>query len=257
MSDQPLVLVNADNQTALAAPDPDRPHWGLVAGVAIWLMSLGLPAAIQLPLLFGEREKLAAGVISPRAVFISIVTTAVGQILILVTCWAIVTQFGKRPFLATLGWHWGTLSVPMRFAVVIGTIIAAIGASAVFRLILPDNENTTFIEALKSSAASKYTIAALAVITAPLVEEVVYRGVLYSGLRELLAEKPAVILVAVMFTIVHVPQYSGAWASIAALFVLSFGLTYVRAKTKSILPSFVIHLLFNALGVYEILTTKF
>ena len=60
-------------------------------------------------------------------------------------------------------------------------------------------------------------------------------------------------LVAAMFTVVHIPQYSGAWASITGLFLLSFVLTFIRAKTKSILPSFVIHLVFNAVGVYEIL----
>jgi membrane protease YdiL (CAAX protease family) len=253
MSDQPLTLVSADQQTSITVPDPDRPHWGLLGGVAIWILSIAIPNVIGLPFLFGERENLAAGVVSPRVVLVSVLATGAGHLLILLVCWAIVTEFGKRPFFKTLGWHWGQLSVPMRFVLVIGAILAVNMLSFLLRFILPETQNTSFLEMLKSSDTARYIIAALAVLTAPFVEEVVYRGMLYSGFREFIPPMPSVLLVAAMFTVVHIPQYSGAWASIAGLFLLSFVLTFIRAKTKSILPSFTIHLVFNAVGVYEIL----
>lgn len=257
MSDQPLTLVSADDQTLITVPDPDRPHWGLLGGVAIWVLSIAIPNVIGLPFLFGEREQIAAGVVGPKVVLVSVLATGAGHLLIILVCWAIVTQFGKRPFFTTLGWHWGQLSVPMRFVLVLGTILAVLVVSGLLRFILPETQNTTFLEMLKSSNAARYIIAALAVVSAPFVEEVVYRGMLYSGLREHIPPMPSVILVASMFTIVHIPQYSGAWASIAGLFLLSFVLTYIRAKTKSILPSFCIHLVFNVVGVYEILSGDF
>jgi membrane protease YdiL (CAAX protease family) len=257
MSDQPLTLVSADDQTLIITPDPDRPHWGLLGGVAIWVLSIAIPNVIGLPFLFGEREQIAAGVVSPKVVLVSVLATGAGHLLIILVCWAIVTQFGKLPFFTTLGWHWGQLSVLMRFVLVGGAILSVYVISQVLRFVLPETENTSFLEMLKSSNAARYIIAALAVVSAPFVEEVVYRGLLYSGLREHLPPMPAVILVASMFTIVHIPQYSGAWASIAGLFLLSFVLTYIRARTKSILPSFVIHLLFNVVGVYGILLGEF
>ena len=46
---------------------------------------------------------------------------------------------------------------------------------------------TPLEEVLNSSAATRYMIAVLATLTAPFVEELVFRGVLYSALQRLIA----------------------------------------------------------------------
>jgi hypothetical protein len=107
-------------------------------------------------------------------------------------------------------------------------------------------EKPTALEQLiNSSLAARYMIAALAVFTAPFVEEFVYRGLLFSALQRTIGVKAAVVFVLALFTLIHVPQYWPNAGVIAAVGLLSIVLTVVRAKTGRLLPCVVIHLVFN------------
>ena len=99
---------------------------------------------------------------------------------------------------------------------------------------------------LKSSKPALYTIAFLAVFTAPLVEEVVYRGVLYSAFQRSIGTAAAVVLVTLLFALVHVPQYYPSFSTIFLLTLLSLILTLVRVYTGNLLPCIVLHTIFNA-----------
>ncbi len=61
----------------------------------------------------------------------------------------------------------------------------------------------------------------------------------------------------VLFTMVHVPQYLENPGVIAAITLLSFSLTVVRAWTGRLLPCFIIHLIFNALQAAVIVLEPF
>ena len=87
----------------------------------------------------------------------------------------------------------------------------------------------------------------LAVFTAPLVEELIYRGVLYSALHRLVGVWPAVIIVLGIFTLIHVPQYWPNFGVLAAVGLLSVSLTIIRAYSGRLLPCVVIHLVFNGI----------
>ena len=268
MSDQPLVLVNATDQPDQpidSTPDPDRPHWGVLGGVCMWVLSVVLPQILPLPFLYTEHQKgnmpsaedIAAGNLGVRLVVASVISTAVGHILILLASWAVVTQFGRRPFLATLGWGWGKLGVVGGLLLVPVSIGAIFMISLLAQLVLPEAETTLFIQMLRASDLARYLIAGLAVLTAPFVEELIYRGMLYSGLRSKLPVGLSILIVGSIFTLVHVQQYWGAWASLVGLTTLCLILTGIRAYTKSLLPCVVIHLVFNLIGATSILLGKF
>ena len=107
-------------------------------------------------------------------------------------------------------------------------------------------EKPTQLEQLiNSSLAARYAIAALAVFTAPFIEEFTYRGVLYSALQRLIGVKGAVIFVLGLFTLIHVPQYWPNIGVIAAVALLSIVLTIVRAH-RTTASCIVIHMAFNA-----------
>ena len=260
-----MVLVSPDNQYIDSAPDPDRPHWGLLGGVSMWVLSVVLPQILPIPFIFTERangnlpspEDIAAGNLGVRLVVASIVATALGHVIIIVAGWAIVTQFGRRPFLATLGWGWGRLGFLGGVLLVPASIITILIINALSQLVLPESETTLFTQMLRSSDLARYLVAALAVLTAPFVEEFVYRGMLYAGLRSRLPLAVSVVIVGTVFTLVHVQQYWGAWASLVGLSTLSLILTAVRAYTKSLLPCVLIHLIFNIIGATSILLGKF
>ncbi|HEX5731315.1 MAG TPA: type II CAAX endopeptidase family protein [Blastocatellia bacterium] len=258
MSDQPLALVNADHQTALARPDPDNPQWGLIGGVCIWLLSFSLPQVVPVPYLLIARqagkvviptpEDLSTGNLDVRFIIISLVSTLIIHIIMLAVCWAVVTQFRRLPFFATLGWHWAGMPLWMRIMLVIWVLGLVFLINIFLPYILPDTQTTPFAHILRSSKAAKYLVVGVAVLTAPFVEELVYRGMLYSGLRSRLPESVSILVVTLVFAIVHIQQYWGAWSSLIGLTTLSLSMTVIRAKTKSLLPCVVIHQVNNTIA---------
>ena len=103
-------------------------------------------------------------------------------------------------------------------------------------------------------------MAFIATFTAPFVEEVVYRGVLYSAFQRTLGVTAAFLLTTFLFALVHVPQYWPSYSTIFLLALLSLTLTSIRVKTSNLLPCIVLHTLFNgtqsALLILEPYITK-
>jgi membrane protease YdiL (CAAX protease family) len=103
-------------------------------------------------------------------------------------------------------------------------------ANVVFVKFLPQKE-TSFDQLLKSGPQVRLAVAILASFSAPLVEEIVYRGVIFGGLRKRFSATTTIIIVTLLF---------------AGLMLLSLMLTVVRAKSKTLLPCIVIHFINNA-----------
>jgi membrane protease YdiL (CAAX protease family) len=91
----------------------------------------------------------------------------------------------------------------------------------------------------------------LAVVVAPLVEEILFRGLLQTMIRSYL-QRPwlSVALASVLFAVVHVenPEH---WP---ALFVLALGLGYAYEKSGSLWQPIFMHALFNGLTILSALT---
>ena len=81
------------------------------------------------------------------------------------------------------------------------------------------------------------------VVIAPIVEELLFRGVGY-GLLARFGEYTAIILVGLSFALVH-----GLIAGFAVIASFGAGLAYLRAKTDSIYPCMLLHASFNAFGL--------
>jgi membrane protease YdiL (CAAX protease family) len=163
------------------------------------------------------------------AIFLQILSTVPAHLLTLGIIWAVVTRFGKRPFWSTLGWSWGrNFGFWTSAGLAVGLL--ALGMLITYKF---HGGETQVDKLINSSSAARYTTAFLATFTAPLVEEMVYRGVLYSAL---------------LFTLIHVPQYWPNFGVIAVIGILSFSLTVVRAYTGRLLPCFIMHLVFNGIS---------
>jgi membrane protease YdiL (CAAX protease family) len=253
-------------------PDPDNPSWGPPAGVGVWLASVA--AIIVLPIIavivwlliqtvrgaplpnLAVSEELIEWLKSPTLLLVQVLSTIVAHGITIAICWAVVSRMGRRPFWASLGWNWAGHSVWYWLVFSACVIVGLLIVSQLLARVLPQSEENSFTELLKSSAKVRIAIAVLATFTAPLVEEAVYRGVLYSGLRKTFGVAPTVLLVTLMFAGVHVLQYMGAWVSLAGLTLLSLALTLIRARTKSILPCVAIHTVNNAFFAILIVFNK-
>ena len=242
--------------------DPNDPPWGLGGALLVWLASVGL--ILFLPLVFlipyslqrglnpaqpDYAQKLAAFAIGDKtAIFLQVFSLLPTHILTFAMVWMLVTRFGKVPFRKALGWSWpGPLGVWL--SVIMGVALFFL-ATFVGKLLGADKP-TQLEQLINSSIATRYTIALLAVFTAPFVEEFVYRGILYAALQKLVGAVGATVIVLGLFTAIHVPQYLPNFGVIAAIGLLSLTLTVVRAYTGRLFPCIVIHLVFN--GITSIL----
>lgn len=85
--------------------------------------------------------------------------------------------------------------------------------------------------------------AAVVTVIAPIVEEVMFRGVGY-GLLEQYGRTAAVLAVGIAFALVH-----GLVPGFPVIATFGIGLAYLRSRTESIYPCIILHASFNALGL--------
>ncbi|NLF43251.1 MAG: CPBP family intramembrane metalloprotease [Bacteroidales bacterium] len=81
-------------------------------------------------------------------------------------------------------------------------------------------------------------------IMGPLIEEVFFRGLVYSELRKVLNAPAVIVIQAFLFAVYHMNLVQGLYA-----FVIGVVLGIVVYKTGSIWPAIVIHVSFNSINV--------
>ena len=141
-----------------------------------------------------------------------------------------------------LGWSRGGFAWWHFFAI----LAAFIAFANVVDHFWPEKEND-LTRILQSSRSAVYIIALVATFTAPLVEEVVYRGVVYSAFRKHFGVPAGFIVATLLFALVHVPQYYPSYSTIFLLTMLSVTLTSIRVMSGNLLPCIILHTIFNGL----------
>jgi CAAX protease family protein len=147
----------------------------------------------------------------------------------------------RQPFWQGIRW----LPTPPgpKFYVLSG-IVLAIVAQGVFSL-FPSDKNLP-IEKLFSTTGSAYLLALFGICIAPFVEEMVFRGFFYPVFERLWGFVAAVLFTALLFALIHAPQLGGGLSEMAAIYCVGVALSYARGKTGSVLPSYLMHLGYNA-----------
>lgn len=84
----------------------------------------------------------------------------------------------------------------------------------------------------------------LAVVVAPVFEEITFRGLLLPLLTKVVGLLPAILISGLLFAVIHDNLYS-----IGPLFVLAVGLSVAYVHTQSILVPIIMHALFNGLNL--------
>jgi membrane protease YdiL (CAAX protease family) len=244
-----IAPIPGPSTTPGPTPDVKRRSYDILIALLVWFGSVGLLLIVQLAgllayygikyVLTGEKP---SPVINTPVALVTLGTAFIAHVLTLGLCWAVVTKNGKQPFWETLGWRWHT---QFKWVHSVALAIGLFGIGILLEKVLPHGE-TEFEKMLRLSAVVRYSIAALAVLSAPIVEEIVYRGVLYGAFERVGKRGFGIAIVTMLFAVVHVPQYWGSPASIAAILLISLVLTLLRASTRQLLPSVATHLVFNA-----------
>jgi len=90
-----------------------------------------------------------------------------------------------------------------------------------------------------------YFTSIFAITLGPLMEELFFRGFLYPVLERRLGVVWGVLLTALPFGLMHAFQYGNAWSAVLVIFIVGIVLTIVRAVTKSVGASFLVHVGYN------------
>jgi membrane protease YdiL (CAAX protease family) len=229
--------------------DPDNPPWGLVhailiavASVILLIVMQGIATVIYLAT-HSSATPLTQDVLLNDKTYIVMAVASIlpAHLLTIGIAWAVASRLGRFSPIQTLGFGWPeNFGLWKSIGLAIILIVVAMGMLYAF-----GGADTQLDRILRSSRAAALVMALLATVTAPLMEEVVYRGLLYSALQRWTGAMGAVALVTLIFAGLHVWQYWPNFGAISAILLLSLALTLVRARTGRLLPCYVIHLVFN------------
>jgi uncharacterized protein len=110
--------------------------------------------------------------------------------------------------------------------------------------LLPMPKETPF-EKLFARPIDAYLLAIIAVTLGPLVEELFFRGFFYPVLARRWGVVWAIFITSILFAAMHLPQYGYAWAALLVIFVVGVVCGTVRAVTRSVGASFLVHVGYN------------
>jgi membrane protease YdiL (CAAX protease family) len=264
----PLSEEHADPPAApegAQVPPTPRTEWWMPwtdvgIAVAAWVVSVlflvFVPVIYALPYMVYRIAK--AGAPSPEAlvsdktlIFFSVAGILPTHLLTFVLVWAIVSYAGRRPFWKNIEFDWPAGST-RTMTTLLSIVVAIVLFSLAFAITMYYGQRKTDLDLLiESSIYTRFATAFVAVVTAPLIEELVYRGLLYKALEKAAGVGISIVVVSLLFAGVHVFQYRNNIAVIAVITLLSVTLTVARAVSGKVLPAFIIHLVFN--GIQSVL----
>ena len=235
----------------------------VLKALVIWALSVVLllivPVITALPHMIYQVMKFGPASLQPDAIkgdklllFYSVLGIIPAHLLTLLLIWLLFTRGGRRhSFWKSVGWEWpdGVSATKVAWVsslVAVGLYGLAWGITTVYH-----GEKTDLDILIESSAYTRITTAIIAFTTAPLVEELIYRGVIYPAVEKVTGMWFAVGVVTLLFAGVHVWQYRTNVAVILVITLLSLTVTVARAVTRKLIPSYIIHLVFN--GVQSVL----
>jgi membrane protease YdiL (CAAX protease family) len=151
----------------------------------------------------------------------------------------------QQTLLDTLGFR--RFNVLRSLMLVILFFLGLIAVNVLYTLLittfhLPIQTNDQIVlERGRVAPVSTYTTLAVAVLIAPICEEVFFRSFIFMGLRRGMPLTLAIVLSALLFGVAH-----GDPASFPVLFIIGLALAVLRWRTHSIWPGIILHTLNNA-----------
>lgn len=143
-------------------------------------------------------------------------------------------------FWEAIRWNWPGRSVGK--LLFLGVVL--LFALSLLERFLPTPKSTPF-EQFFARPIDAYLTSIFAVTLGPLMEELFFRGFFYPVLERRVGVALAIFLTALPFGLMHLPQYGYAWSAVLIVFLVGVVLTAVRAVTKSVAASFLVHVGYN------------
>lgn len=146
-----------------------------------------------------------------------------------------------RPFWRTVRWRWPDNGLRIASFIVLGAPLAV--ATTYLETVLPMPKEVP-MEKFFSTPGAAYLMALLAVLAAPLMEELFFRGFLYPVTRRVNTVF-GIAVTSVAFAVVHGTQYGWSGSAVLLLLIVGLVLTITRERTGSVVHCFLIHVGYN------------
>lgn len=132
-------------------------------------------------------------------------------------------------------------------AALLGFFLHRLGANALIAFFppRPDQHLGPIVAAMQEGQVSRIEVAFCAIFGAPLIEEMFFRGVLYSALARSWSALAAGATSTLFFVLNHVTSLSPYWPALAAVLMFSATAQVLRTKTGSIWPGVALHFAWN------------
>jgi uncharacterized protein len=131
-------------------------------------------------------------------------------------------------------------------ALVIGLAMPPIGA-LITQWLAHGHPVTQNIEELSRQASGhlRLPLGIVAVTVGPMIEELLFRGVLLSALMDRLSTRWSVAICALLFGVVHLIGLNFQWYAVPNLTLLAMALCWLRLKSASLWPPILTHSVYN------------
>jgi len=236
-----------------------QPSLATAAGIIVLYFLLQFMAASLIGLLFGIVGSIRLGV---QAAFQNVMTQpdtrlwivilglviAAGVTLWLIRrCWPAMWSQAAPP---GFGWCAPRSGVEYGIAVLLGLATPVVGGMLTLWLAHGHSVPQDVKQMLDGATSGlRIGLALLVVSLGPLVEELLFRGVLLSALLRHMRAGWAIALGAVLFALVHLPDLGFLWYGLPNLALLGAMAAWLRLRSGSIWPAVLVHAINNLFAV--------
>ncbi len=207
--------------------------WGVALGALIW---------------FGVRPWDLDKSVGTKATIL-VVSQGLWSATSLLYLFVVVRMRHSGPFWRTIGWR---KLHPRNMTPAAATLMYVLGGIALavaiqMASLMVGKKTSLPIEELFRDRRSVMLLMALGILVAPLVEETIFRGYIYPVVARRFGVATGIVATGALFGMAHAVQLWGGWGQIALLIVVGVVLTYVRARTGTVLASYFFHLGYNTI----------
>ena len=151
------------------------------------------------------------------------------------------------------GAHSGGDSYAGRFVGVVGSarpIERVILNGDSLRFSIPTDWEGPMAKFFRGAPDARIVLVAIALLYAPLFEELVFRGMMLRGMRASWGPTAAGIVVTILFFALHLTETYGYWPAMLAILTFSVVALFARLRTGSLLPAIAAHLGYNIVVMF-------
>jgi membrane protease YdiL (CAAX protease family) len=232
------------------------PHAGVAVGaIAIYFVTQALVALVLVAaaiVIGGQAPSDTQTLINiGRSGLLNGLVVLISVSLSLPAVYLLAAKVGRQPFGVTIRWR-----PPERLPTWAGAIIALVAGGLLDALTLALGKplvSSTQIDLYRGSLPSVALVSVAVVVAAPVMEEILFRGLLYTALGARFGAPTGVVITTVAFGVIHVCTYGTDWYTVLQTIIIGGVLTAMRAWTRSVWPCTVAHVTNNLYGTIETL----